>query len=272
MTFLHFLSSLPTALMTFLVIAFYLVFTFITFLGCNKFIISKHRDDHTNLITTISQTVSMLYGLLLASIVVLIITNRMDISHAIETESTCAADIALLSTLLPEKSVGIQETLKNYLHTVKNLELPALKKGKITYEAGYHLLTLQKKLLSYATPTPNETMVIQKTLDILSDLYKSRRTRIEGAQISTHPYVWVVLIIGSFILIFCCALFSFRHTSLYLLILSLVGISVGLIISLMVAFDKPFAGDLAIQPIALNDSIKLLDELSSNVPLKNTCF
>ncbi len=272
MALLHFLSSLPIYLMTFLVIALYLAFTILAFFGCKKFISNQHRTDHSDVIITISQSVGTLYGLLLASVAVIIITNRMDISHAIETEANSAADIALLSSMLPNESITIQKSLKDYLHTVKTIELEALKKGEIKYDAAQYLIQLQKNLLSIATPGPNESIIIQKNLDVLSDLYKARRTRIEGAQYSTHPYVWFVLVVGSLILIFCCAIFTFQHAPLYLFLLSLVGLSVGLIISLMIAFDKPFAGDVAIQPVALNESLRLLDELSSKVTASKASF
>lgn len=272
MVLLHFFSSLPIYWMTFLVIVLYLAFTVSAFFGCKKFISKQHRVDHSDVIITISQSVGTLYGLLLASIAVIIITNRIDISHAIETEANSAADIALLSEMLPGETAKIQENLKDYLYAVKNVELEALKRGDISYEAGKYLMLLQKNLLSYKTPTPNQTMVIQKNLDALSDLYKARRTRIEGAQYNTHPYVWFVLISGSLILIFCCAIFTFQHAPLYLFLLSLVGLSVGLIISLMIAFDKPFVGDVAIQPVALDESLRLLQELSSNAASSNASF
>lgn len=253
-------NTMPTPFVTLLIIGFYLVITWAVFLFCTKFIANEYRDNHTNMVAAVTQTVGTMYGLLLASIVVIILTNRNDVMTSIQAEANACADIAVLSLVLPNHLENkIHENLEGYLLTVKNVEWKSLSQEKVVYDARKYIMYLQKDIFNYKISSNNEEIVIQKIFDVIEDLLKSRRERIEGAQYKTHFYVWFIVIAGSILVIVNCALFATRQTRFYLLVLSLISVSIALIISLMIAFDRPFKGYLAIEPIAIDEALHVIN-------------
>lgn len=262
MDMVNYFFSMPTPIMTILIIGCYLVMTWIVFFFCTHFIANEYRDNHTNMVTAVTQTVGTMYGLLLASIVVIILTNRNDVVTSVQAEANAnaCADIAIFSLMLSKDlDDKIHKNLKDYLQTVKNVEWKLLSQGKVVYEARKYIIHLQEDLFNHLSSSPGEGIVIQKIFDVMEDLLKARCERIESAQYKTHPYVWFILIAGSIIVIINCALFATRQTFFYLLVLSLISISISLIISLMVAFDRPLMGYLAVQPIALEEALTVID-------------
>ncbi|WNG25026.1 DUF4239 domain-containing protein [Cystobacter fuscus] len=93
-----------------------------------------------------------------------------------------------------------------------------------------------------------EVILHTETFSVLNHILGLRRQRIQSADISLLPVLWVVVLLGGFINIALTWLVTTDDVRLNILLTGGYCVSVGLMIFLIVALDHPFWGDVSVGP------------------------
>ncbi len=80
----------------------------------------------------------------------------------------------------------------------------------------------------------------------MNALYSARRTRQLAAEGAIPPIVWWIIGLGTAMIIVFTYLVGVRSFRMHLLMTSMVAVSLALVITLIVALDRPFRGDLSV--------------------------
>jgi hypothetical protein len=106
--------------------------------------------------------------------------------------------------------------------------------------------TFQATLFSFEPATEGQQVLHGETLSSFHDFMEARRLRLDAAQVKLPPALWVVIVFGALISLASTFFFVVHDVRLHAVQVLLLSLFVGLVITLVVAFDRPFLGDLGI--------------------------
>ncbi len=234
-----------------IVIGFWVAISVLGHWTSHRFLALDHRRSHNDVLGFAASTIGLIYVVLLAFIAstTLISYDRAD--NLVNQEASIASDLFNDASVLPQP-FETQATvhLKQYVEEVINVEWPNMSRGEHAGSTAWPLLRNFYRELSRAhTENPVQVAIIQEMLTRLNQLYDVRRERTRiAARPSLQPVIWFVVAAGGLIMLACTWLFGFEKRGLHLLCTILIAASLGLVIFLIVAFDYPFRGEMAISP------------------------
>lgn len=227
------------------------------------------RHEHIDVIGIATDTVGVVYAVLLAFIAteVWVTFNKAD--DAVTREASLVGYLYVDARLLPEPLRGeLGGLLDRYVDTVLKEEWPAMRRGERPGIEGAKILAVAYvKLAALRSQDPIQVTLFGEALGRLNALADARRARIGEAEDVLQPVVWAVLLAGGGITLAFCWLFGFRHRGWHLASTALVSGSIGLMILLIVIFDYPFRGAVHVTPEAferLTETVRAIGLDSAN--------
>ena len=122
---------------------------------------------------------------------------------------------------------------------------PRNKRGERTSKAGNRLFKLNREIAKFR-PTGNATAIDSEILHTANDLYRARRDRLVAATSKIPTVMWAVTLLGGAFTVGFSFLFGVPKFWIHLLMTGLLSASLALVIVLIVAFDRPFRGELSV--------------------------
>src|SRR5262249_59947877 len=95
--------------------------------------------------------------------------------------------------------------------------------------------------------TKGQEILHDRTMEQFNTMAEVRRARIQSAESGISAIMWYVVIIGSLIMIIMVWLFDMKLVP-HMILGGLLAFFLGTVVSLIVAMDRPFLGDVAIGP------------------------
>jgi len=203
------------------------------------------RREHNDVAGFIIAVVGVIYAVLLAFIAIAVWQDFNEAEAIVENEASLAGDI-FLDAIDVAEPVGsqIRGDIREYVATVAHDEWPALAEGHIPARTPEALLRLQTALVRVVDRGP----VFEEILSRLNSLYDARRERLNHAARGLQPIAWFVLLAGAVLTIAFTYLFGVPDLRLHMAMTGILAASIAFVILLIVAFDYPFRGDVAITP------------------------
>jgi len=239
---------------------FFVVFCFIAFslLGlwiALKLIPKSVRQKHTELVSYGLATVSVFSAVLLAFIAVNSWEDYGKAETATSQEAQLVADVLRSSFAMPEP---LRSTIRNrsqsYLDVVINEEWPSMANQDMNFRHGWNeLIGLYIEVSKFRTGDAILQIQYANLYEKINNLIDARRNRILIAHQHFEPIVWAVVLIGASINIIFLFLFNMESIRLHACMTLLIAIAIGCIFALIICFDRPFQGGLAIKSDAFSN-------------------
>lgn len=199
-------------------------------------------------------TVSVLYAVLLAFVVIVVWQKFNDADNVVSQEAAAAASIYRISSDLPgDHGQHLRGALNDYLRTAIEQEFVTMAEGRSSNETKLALDRLYAEFLDVDVTAPGDTVTYGELLRLLDRVTQLRRARLFASTGVVPGVLWATLIIGAlgtlgFTLFFGTP--NIRAQAAMTAVLSVL-LFCGLLI--VVAFDHPFSGSVRVkaEPLAV---------------------
>lgn len=196
---------------------------------------------------TMVQCVMVFYGLSVALIAVSVWETHSAVSDTVSLEASRLAGLYRDVGSYPEPLRGeLRGELEAYLDNVIEEEWPAQKRGEHPTGGVGWMNRFQQSMESFEPETESHKILHGEALHAYNMLIEARRLRLDAMLIELPGMLWVVIFAGALISLSSTFLFKVEDVRLQRIQVLLLAGFMGLVVTLIFAFDRPFHGDFAI--------------------------
>ncbi len=208
-----------------------------------------------------------LYAVVLGFVVVDVSEQVRSAKADISTEVNSILNINRFADSLSDKSKQeLNAALVNYTQSVADVEWPILPKGVLCKETWFAMKHIWRAIKEIDPQTPKEQAFYSSILESYNQLQTARRNRLIAAAGYISPVLWMVLIGGATVTIIFTYFFSTHTVRSQVVMTSLVAVTLGLNLYLIVVYSSPFSGDLKISPISFRLATAIMQNKNEGPP------
>ncbi len=191
--------------------------------------------------------VSVIYGVIAGFATLYLINNNNYASDSVQHETSSIASLYMDTQGLKEPlKTQVQTDIKHYLSQVINVEWPQMSNGKEVSKDGA-LILANIFMTHYNISNSSESAAISDMYSVSRNLYDARQQRIQLSYASLSNEVWVVILVGTGLLLGVSYLFGVNFY-LHVFIMITAALMTSSIIFLLISLDKPFQGEFIVGP------------------------
>jgi uncharacterized protein DUF4239 len=219
-------------------------------------------EEHNILVTGMFATVSLVYTVLLAFLIISVWETFNAANQAVSEEAAALITVARDAELLPEplRSEVLNE-LHIYTRYVMDDEWDTMRQGVNQRQiASQNALTASADLWIMYRKIPPSTMNAEmlRSLDTLSE---QRVVRLMASQDSLPGIFWFVLVLGAIITISFSFLLRVADIRLHVAMVLLLTCSITLCLWLIILMNNPFVGNMQVSAEPLKYALYVIDSL-----------
>ncbi|MFJ6797692.1 DUF4239 domain-containing protein [Streptomyces sp. NPDC091268] len=214
------------------------------------------KGEHNEMVGVALGMFGAIYGIILAFVVVTLWTQLENTENIVATEAT---DLALVvrsaQAFPPADRARVDRAVSAYTHAVVEVQWPLMRDGHPSYEAtAPQTQALYDALQAYEPSGTRAETFYAEAVSRLNDVAAQRRARVSMAETSLPLLLQVLVYGGAFVILPLTFLFGLRSLKMQLLFVSAVAGLIAFSLLLVVALDRPFAGDLSVSPQPYKES------------------
>ncbi|AQT72945.1 DUF4239 domain-containing protein [Streptomyces sp. fd1-xmd] len=215
------------------------------------------QGEHNEMVGVALGMFGAIYGIILAFVVVTLWTQRENTQNIVAAEAGDLAAVVRSADAFPAADrARVHAAVGAYSHAVVEVQWPLMREGRPSYEAtGAQTHGLYRALLAYEPQGPRAETFYAEAVTRLNDLNSQRRARITMAETSLPVLLQVLVYGGAFVIVPLTFCFGLRSLKMQLLFVSAVAGLIGFSLLLVVALDRPFAGDLSVSPRPYKEAV-----------------
>jgi len=259
-----FIYKMPLLISGVAIIAVLCVLSVAVLLATRRFVLPhlQLEHEHSGFIGTMVQSVMVFYGLAVALIAVSVWETHSEASSIVSHEASALASLYRDVSGYPDSiRNGLQEELRGYTEYVIKEAWPLQKQGIVAKGGVKWMNEFQVQLVSFEPHTEGQKLLHGETLRAYNHMIEARRLRLDAVQTRLSGVLWGVIFFGALISLVTTAFFRVEDVRLHGTLVALVAAFVGMIIFMILAYDRPFSGDLGVGP----DSYQLVyDQLMTS--------
>src|SRR5436190_17361971 len=201
------------------------------------------------------QAVMVFYGLAVALIAVSVWQTHTDAAATISGEATALGVLYREVGGYPEPLRSqLREDLREYVEYVIREAWPLQRRGQVPSGGVEKVNDFETNLVTFEPTTEGQKLVHGETLRSYSQMIDARRRRLDAVLTGLPGALWAVIVIGALVSLSSTFFFQVEDARLQRIQVLLLALFIGLIIFIIFALDRPFRGDLGVQP----DAYKLI--------------
>ena len=216
-----------------------------------RFVLPRLRmtEDDAGFSGAMVQAVLIFYGLVVTLIAVNTWQNYSDVSGAVSNEAGAIVVMYRNVSGYPEPiRTQARSELREYVGYIIHDAWPLQHKG-IMPSGGVDLIDkLQTTLFSFEPTTEGQKLLHAATINAYDALIVSRLTRLDAVVGGLPGLLWMVVIMGSVVSLISTFFFRVEDARLHGTLVVLLAVFISLVVVMIFAFDRPFRGDLGLQP------------------------
>jgi len=195
------------------------------------------------------QAIMVFYGLAVALVAVNVWETYSEVSGVVSLEASRIAALHRDVSGYPEplRSELLGE-IHGYTDYVITTAWPLQRDGVHPTGGIQWMDRIQKSLFSFEPATTGSQAMHAEALRAYNQLIEARRLRMDGMLVKLPNVLWFMISAGALISLSSTFLFKVRDRRLHATLVLLLSTFIGLVITLVLAFDRPFRGDLGIGP------------------------
>jgi hypothetical protein len=192
--------------------------------------------------------VGVVYAVLLASIAILAIERYDRAQSIVETEAGLVSDLYRDAVGMPQPArAELRATLTDYAATIVTKEWTEMEAG-VSPRSGWQdpgwreLESFLGHLAAFEPKTTREQVFLQEMLGRTNSLIDARRSRMFVADNGISAVIWWVVVLGAVSTVGLALVFGIKNAPGHLLVSDVLALSIGLVLLLIIAMDRPFSG------------------------------
>lgn len=246
-----FLFTIPLALSGTLIILSLCLFALVGLNLVRRFILPRldlHREDG-EFTGAMMQSVMMFYGLAVALIAVNVWQTFSDTQKIVAREATEIAVLYRNLEAYPQPARNqMQDTLRDYTRFVIDEAWPLHRQGRLSYGGIAHMNRLQSQFAAFRPADESQKILHGVALHEFNQLLEARRLRLDAVHTQVPGMMWGVVVLGALIGLTTSFFFRVGDVRLHYTLVGLLAAFIGLVMFMILAFDRPFRGDLGLGP------------------------
>jgi hypothetical protein len=193
--------------------------------------------------------IGVFYAVLLAFVVIAVWDDYRDTEKAIRDEAKAVVDLHHAARAIPEPAASaLRAQAIVYLKQVRDAEWNAMAKGDSNPEAEEELRRLRQLIFDASPSDGKEVAIYEHVLGLIALINDNRIERLDRADGTVPPVLWLVLIAGALITLGYPAFFGTSNLAAQVLMTAALAALVGLTVYVAILLDFPFTGELGIPP------------------------
>lgn len=210
----------------------------------------------------IFSAVGVVYGVLLAFLVLVVWQTFEEAQVTVETEANALVNIYRLGQGLPEPyhSQIMDKTLA-YAKGVMDDEWKTMQVGQSSPQVSATLDELWRVHRALDTADTGATNHEQQFFNSLNELGNARRLRLLQSRLELPSLLWMLLLIGGLVTIGFTLFLRAPNWKAHFLMAGMFAGLVAFVLLLVVELDNPFAGDVHVEPLAFEQAIEIFTQL-----------
>jgi hypothetical protein len=242
------LYDLPTTMMVMLFSIGFVLFCWVGLIFVRPFlrVFVRSQAGLNDLVGYVLSCHCVFFGLLLGLLAVGTYQNMSDIEKITVREAGLLRSFYRSIEGYPEPTRS--ETLpliKEYVRYLIEETWPLQRRGIVTEGGVPRMNAVQGKLFAFEPQTKGQEILHDKTIEQFNAMAEVRRQRIQSAGSGISPIMWYVVMIGSLIMVLIIWVFDMKLIP-HMILGGMLAFFLGTVVSLIVAMDRPFLGDVAI--------------------------
>ena len=197
------------------------------------------------------QAVMVFYGLAVALIAVSVWQTHTDAAGTISGEASALGVLYRHVGGYPEPLRSqLRQDLREYLDYVIHEAWPLQRRGLVPSGGVEKVNDFEAKLVTFEPATEGQKLLHGETLRAYSQMIEARRLRLDAVLTGLPGVLWFVIVIGALVSLSSTFFFQVEDARLQRIQVVLLALFIGLLIFIIFALDRPFRGDLGLQPDA----------------------
>lgn len=212
----------------------------------------RYKDNVT--ISSISCLIGIIYGVLVGFLCLYLIMNQDHASQAVQNEANALQNIFIQSTWMKQPYRNeLKNDLLHYADEVINSEWKAMNSfKKIGLTGDEIILKILDDVKKFEPQSKSEMIVFDNMSKSVNELSNARHARILLSYSALAPEVWIVVLLGTILLI--AINYAFRvNFYLHLFGTFTFAIMAASMLFLLVTLDTPFQGEFAVTASSIQD-------------------
>jgi hypothetical protein len=218
-------------------------------------------ERHNDVAGFIYAVLGVLYGALLAFVVVAAWERYMEAEEIVEREANALGDLYRGAGAYPEEvRRRFRAGILGYARAVVETEWVVLGEGIGSADAWRAYDAIWRMYLSYEPRTTGEMLWHRAAIDRLDDLGDARRLRLIRGEARMPGLFWLVLGVGGAVTIAFTYLFGLRNAWSHGLMVGTVAGTLALVLVLVHALERPYSGLAAARPDAFVELLTMAEQ------------
>lgn len=211
------------------------------------------REGHNEVAGYLFAAIGVAYAVLLAFVVIAVHEDYSSATSAADEEASILVSLYRDALVLPEPGrTEVQTAIKDYIDVVINREWPAMRTGEQSLEARDSFNHLMGRLRKIDPQTPKQEIVYAESLRRLNDVSDRRSERMLAGRSQMPGLLWVVLVLGAFMVVGFSFLFRMDHQGIQIVVSGALSVLIALLLFLILELSFPFSGATGIGPTAFD--------------------
>jgi len=245
----YLLFHIPTFLLGFLIIFFYVFSTIIGLIIIRKFYPYNRCKNHNDIAGFIFSTLGVIYAVILAFTVVVTWEQFDKADDITGREANCIASLNQDTMAFPaEFRARIQGELRDYVNAIINDEWQTMERGKRSSKVHEIQESIVRSYSSFRPENETQKIFLAESVKKLNEASELRRQRVVYASTGIHPILYFILFAGSFITIGFTMLFGTENFAEHLIMTSALAAMIAFTLFTIISLDYPFTGKFSIDP------------------------
>ena len=197
------------------------------------------------------QAIMVFYGLAVALIAVSVWQTHTDAAGTISGEASALGVLYRHVGGYPEPLRSqLRQDLREYLDYVIHEAWPLQRRGLVPSGGVEKVNDFETRLVTFEPATEGQKLLHGETLRAYSQMIEARRLRLDAVLTGLPGVLWFVIVIGALVSLSSTFFFQVEDARLQRIQVVLLALFIGLLIFIIFALDRPFRGDLGLQPDA----------------------
>ncbi len=244
-----FLFHLPFAAAALLIIGALACYSLVGLAITRRWIMPRLQVDpeDSDFTGAMVQAVMVFYGLAVALVAVSVWETHAEVSGLVSEEASRIGGLYRDVSGYPEPIRGeLRGELLGYTNYLIDEAWPLRSEGKKATRGIEWMNRLQASLCKFEPATEGQKCLHGEALAAFNRLIEARRLRLDAMDTKLPSELWFIINFGACVSLAATFFFKVRDVRLHRIQVLLLAVFVGLVISMILAFDQPFIGDLGI--------------------------
>lgn len=218
------------------------------------------RKEHNDVAGFVFAVLGVIYAVLIGFLVIVVWEQFVTAQETADQEANDLAGVAFLARQIPDPlGQQIQDLSIQYAHSVIDEEWPLMANGEESAHTESLLEQQLRPLVDGMNPqNPKEQVVYDQELTRFHDLSNARRLRLLESHGELDPVLWTALLIGGIVVFAYTYLYGIANGWAHAAMIAALVITIAGMLFVIEAINRPFTGDVRVQPTALEN---VLNEL-----------